>query len=525
MIKNTFYVKILIIFQQEEEWSESDEEYDDWEDNFSFRNGNARIGVLQQAVKGNQNKAKATLQPQEKQFGKFLNKININEFAGPVGNDGVSKFGKAGGKRENESRSKDKADRATVEQVLDPRTKMILFKLLNRGFIKSINGCISTGKEANVYHATGTNGEDRAVKVYKTSILTFKDRDKYVSGEFRFRHGYCKSNPRKMVKTWAEKEMRNLTRMFNGGIPCPKPHILRSHILVMDFIGCDGWPAPLLKDCMISESKARELYMQCIRMMRDLYWKCKLVHADLSEFNMLFNQVSDRLYVIDVSQSVEHDHPAALTFLRKDCTNINDFFRKHNVSTMTVKELFEFVTDPTLDDNNVDEYLDRIQEKAVNRNINDINQQDVVDEEVFKNAFIPRTLDEVIDYERDAIKAQYGNSEDVYYPMVTGLKQDLTGAKELPTLLNNVNKVEKQGEVEDDESPDSEASDDSSDNDCDDDADRKCTENDDDTNIELSRKDHKKLVKEQNRERRKNKMPKHVKKRKEKIGKTRKTKR
>jgi len=50
------------------------------------------------------------------------------------------------------------------------------------------------------------------LKVYKTSILIFKDRDKYVSGEFRFRHGYCKHNPRKMVKTWAEKEMRNLIR-------------------------------------------------------------------------------------------------------------------------------------------------------------------------------------------------------------------------------------------------------------------------------------------------------------------------
>ena len=487
--------------------------------------------MVQQAVKGTQNKAKATLQPQEKQFGKYLNRININEFSGPVGSDGVGKFGKGVVKRENESRSKDKADRATVEQVLDPRTKMILFKLLNRGFIKSINGCISTGKEANVYHATGTEGEDRAVKVYKTSILTFKDRDKYVSGEFRFRHGYCKSNPRKMVKTWAEKEMRNLTRMYNGGIPCPKPHILRSHILVMDFIGCDGWPAPLLKDCIISESKARELYMQCIRMMRDLYWKCKLVHADLSEFNMLFNQVSDKLYVIDVSQSVEHDHPAALAFLRKDCTNINEFFRKHRVCTMTVKELFEFVTDPTITGDNIDEYLDRIQQKAINRTISDITQQDVVDEEVFKKAFIPRTLDEVIDYERDAMKAQDGNVKDVFYPMVTGLKEDLTGAKDLPNLLNDGSRPEKGEKTENEESPSNPVSDQisssSDDSDSEDDCHRKCSESNDDgnTNTDISRKDHKKLVKEQNRERRKNKMPKHVKKRKEKVGKARKPRR
>jgi RIO kinase 1 len=33
-----------------------------------------------------------------------------------------------------------------------------------------------------------------------------------LAGEFRFRHGYCRSNPRKMVKLWAEKEMRNLKR-------------------------------------------------------------------------------------------------------------------------------------------------------------------------------------------------------------------------------------------------------------------------------------------------------------------------
>ena len=29
-----------------------------------------------------------------------------------------------------------------------------------------------------------------------------------------------------------------------------------------------------------------------------------------------------KLYMIDVSQSVEHDHPHALEFLRTDCTNI-----------------------------------------------------------------------------------------------------------------------------------------------------------------------------------------------------------
>ena len=42
---------------------------------------------------------------------------------------------------------------------------------------------------------------------------------RYVTGEFRFRHGYSKHNPRKMVRMWAEKEMRNLIRLETAGIP------------------------------------------------------------------------------------------------------------------------------------------------------------------------------------------------------------------------------------------------------------------------------------------------------------------
>lgn len=83
------------------------------------------------------------------------------------------------------SHRKDKSDRATVEEVLDPKTKIILFKLINKGFIDELNGSISRGKEANVFYATSSNGE-YAVKIYKTSILTFKKRRKYIEGVHLF---------------------------------------------------------------------------------------------------------------------------------------------------------------------------------------------------------------------------------------------------------------------------------------------------------------------------------------------------
>ena len=110
---------------------------------------------------------------------------------------------------------------------------MIILKMLNRGIFSEINGCISTGKEANVYHASNIEKDrELAVKIFKTSILVFKDRERYVAGEFRFRKGYKKHNPRKMVKLWAEKEMRNLKRLQAAQIPSPNPVFIKNNVYI-----------------------------------------------------------------------------------------------------------------------------------------------------------------------------------------------------------------------------------------------------------------------------------------------------
>ena len=182
--------------------------------------------------------------------------------------------------------------------------------------------------------------------------------------------------------------MRNLSRLYNAGIPCPRPILLKGHVLLMSFLGVDGWPSPKLKDAHLSEGKARELYYDCIIHVRNMYHKCRLVHADLSEYNILVH--NGQLYIIDVSQSVEHDHPQALEFLRKDCSNVTEFFRRKEVSVMTVKELFDFVTDLSLTDDQVDEYLKRIEAKTVDREPGGLQSaEEEVSEAVFKQIFIP----------------------------------------------------------------------------------------------------------------------------------------
>jgi len=430
-----------------------------------------------------------------------------------------------------------------VEQVLDPRTRMILFKMISQGHIYEVNGCISTGKEANVYHAKTESGEDRAIKVYKTSILIFKDRDRYVSGEFRFRHGYSKHNPRQMVKVWAEKEMRNLKRLQMAGIPCPAPLLLRQHVLLMTFLGKEGWAAPRLKDSELSDERTQEAYHQLVKVMRTMYHQCRLVHADLSEYNLLYHK--GMVYVIDVSQSVEHDHPHSLDFLRKDCTNVTDFFTKKGIIPMSVRQLFDFVTSLQIPEDRVDEYLENIQREiglqpADEASTTAAKQED----EVFKKSYIPRNLFEVIDIERDIAKLETGDTKELLYTNLTGLQvggktpEASPGpkgkAEGAPKEKQPAEKPPKQAapkaastqEKEEKSNPGGENDDDNEDEGDDDDDDDE-SEGDGDSEegeegltaeeAKAQKKARKKAVKEENREKRKAKMPKHVKKRKEKT--------
>lgn len=433
--------------------------------------------------------------------------------------------------KQGQERDKDKADRATSELVLDQRTRMILLQMINRGIVSEIHGAISTGKEANVYGAV-LHEEDgqqlqRAVKIYKTSILVFKDREKYITGEHRFKGGAEKGNNRKMVKLWAEKEFRNLRRLHAAGIHCPEPIKLKLHVLVMEFLGDrKGWAYPRLRDANLTgddvEQQWRTLYIQLLGIMRKMYQVCRLVHADLSEYNILYH--NKQLYIIDVSQSVEHDHPRSLEFLRMDIKNVGDFFRRQGVDTLADRDIFNFITAPEgpVDEPEVSkaiEHLYEVRPQAADDESAAAERE--VDNEVFRQQYIPQTLEQVYDIERDAHKLGEGQGDDLVY-------------KNLLAEQVVVPKDGKQGEEQNGMQEAEEAS--STEGDSDDDSEDesrfekgkprgKKHEDKDEKRVRFPRfiilggsskltcrQQHKAAVKEAKREKRKEKMPKHLKK-------------
>ena len=75
-----------------------------------------------------------------------------------------------------------------------------------------------------------------------------------------------------------------------------------------------------------------------------MFHKCHLVHADLSEYNMLWHD--GHIYFIDLGQSVEPWHPNGLEFLFRDCCNVCNFFNKTRQvdDVMTPQQLFNYVS-------------------------------------------------------------------------------------------------------------------------------------------------------------------------------------
>jgi len=236
--------------------------------------------------------------------------------------------------------------------------------------------------------------------------------------------------------------------------------------------------------------------------MRTMFVKCKLIHADLSEFNLLLDS-QNQLYVIDVSQSVEHAHPNALEFLRMDCRNVTDYFSKRYTlkSMLTMQQLFNFITDPTITDANEEEYLQKAFEQRENLPTNE------VDERVFERIFLPQTLDEL---------TENSNKDLRQVSTILGMNETMTGARLVPTILDD---QDQESTTESSSSDSSDSSDYASANEDTPTQDKQLVNNvrprDESPNSKRLRKQ---AVKEQKREKRKTKIPKHVKKRAEKLG-------
>ncbi len=206
------------------------------------------------------------------------------------------------------------------DEVFDQSTRLTLFKLMNNGYIDSLNGEIATGKEANVFHGKDENGKEIAVKIYRIATSNFNKMYAYLVGDPRFY--YAKKDKRSTVFAWAKREFKNL-KIASEVINVPKPILTKNNVLIMEFLGKNMKPYPKLKE---KKSKEPEKEFKLIIENVDKLYKAGLIHADLSEYNILMGK---KIYFIDFAQGTIKNNIMAQDFLKRDIENISRYFSNY----------------------------------------------------------------------------------------------------------------------------------------------------------------------------------------------------
>lgn len=210
------------------------------------------------------------------------------------------------------------------QDVFDIFTIRALDKIVNSGYLKDLVSPISQGKEAWVFIGEDKTGERVAVKIYKMMIKDYKSLYKYLIQDPRF---YKVGRTRvEIILAWVKKEYKNLNKMYMNEVSVPMPITFYKNILVMEFIGKKD-PAPLLKDSYPKDPKT--FWKKLYKNLKNMIEKAKLVHGDLSEYNIL--NFEEKPIIIDVSQAIPVGSPNSIDYLKRDIKNLKNFFSKFNI--------------------------------------------------------------------------------------------------------------------------------------------------------------------------------------------------
>jgi RIO kinase 1 len=246
-------------------------------------------------------------------------------------------------KYERESRflNKMSEDYKVFDDVFDMPTLLTINELRSNGMIQYIKSSLAAGKESKVYLAVAPDGSLRTVKIYLTVNAKFKKRMQYIAGDPRFSD--IKRGSRSLIMAWARKEFKNMQTAHVSGVRVPLPIAVRKNVLVMEFVGdSEGNPTPAL---VYTEELTSADYQQVIKQMTMLYQKAKLVHADLSEYNIF--KTDSGVMLFDFGSAIDIQHPNSKQFLVRDVMNINKFFEKRGIDVLNTAQVVEKIRGDT----------------------------------------------------------------------------------------------------------------------------------------------------------------------------------
>lgn len=209
---------------------------------------------------------------------------------------------------------------------------LALNALVRAEILEALGRALGVGKEADVYEALTPDGERVAVKFHRLGRTSFRQTrrlrgytptDVYVAWHWRSRAA-------------AKREFEALSLAYARGVAVPRPIRRNRHVVVMGMI--EG--AELVEYRDLPEPE--ETLLRVLENLRRAYVDAGIIHADLSEFNVIL-EPDGEILIIDWPQYVDKSHPNAEQLLRRDVRNIVRFFRRRYGVSVDVDEALAYV--------------------------------------------------------------------------------------------------------------------------------------------------------------------------------------
>lgn len=223
-----------------------------------------------------------------------------------------------------------------------------LVEFAAKRYITDVAYTVKSGKEATVYccRAHPSVGcELVAAKIYRPGKFRgYKSMDIYREGRVVRDQRQARAMKRGTRRgrdfqetAWTGVEFQMLTRPFNAGADVPEP-ILHTPAsppfspaaaVLMEFVGDDDGPAPMLRNTELPSADAQDLFNLVIDNV-ELWLASNIIHGDLSAYNILYWQ--DSLVIIDFPQAVDpRQNSRAFELLHRDIGNVCSYWEQYGV--------------------------------------------------------------------------------------------------------------------------------------------------------------------------------------------------
>jgi RIO kinase 2 len=199
------------------------------------------------------------------------------------------------------------------------------------GVLEAFGKPLGVGKEADVYDALNPKGERIAVKFHRLGRISFRQTMR--------KRGYTTEHISWLFQSRlaAEKEFQALRLLFPYKVAVPAPISQNRHVVVMGMI--EGAELAEWKQIRKPEKVLKEI----LRNVRKVYLKTGVIHADLSEYNVILKP-DMHILIIDWPQYVTKDHPNANELLTRDVKNILHYFKRKHMLKVKLNEALSYVT-------------------------------------------------------------------------------------------------------------------------------------------------------------------------------------